>query len=78
MSSVMKELKSEISKLSRREIQKALEPARRIQAAQRSWIAELRRQIAGLQKELAGLRKAVSAGAGASAAGGDKEEAGRF
>ncbi|NLG35290.1 MAG: helix-turn-helix domain-containing protein [Lentisphaerae bacterium] len=77
MSSIMKELKTEISKLSRREILKAMEPARRIQAAQRSWIADLRRQIAGLQKELAGLRKAMPEGRTAPTAE-PADDAGRF
>jgi len=77
MSSIMKELKAEISKLSRREIMKAMEPARRIQAAQRSWIADLRRQMAALQKELAGLRKAVPADGSAPAAE-PAEDTGRF
>lgn len=78
MSSIIKELKAEITKLSRREIHKALEPARRVQAAQRGWIADLRRQIAALQKDVADLRKAVPAGVSVPVAREEAEEAGRF
>ena len=59
MSTVMKELKAEISRLARREIKKALAPVQRINAARRGLIADLRRRVVALQKELNGLRKAV-------------------
>jgi hypothetical protein len=55
----MKELKSEISRLARGEIRKNLAPVKRINAAQRGWIATLRRQVAALQKELQAVRKAM-------------------
>jgi len=61
MSSIMKELKNEISRLARREINKELAPVKRVNAAQRGLIADLRRQITALQRELGGLRKAVPA-----------------
>lgn len=59
MSNVMKELKAEIARVSRREITKELAPLKRINAAQRGWIADLRRQLAQLQKHVAQLHKAV-------------------
>ena len=77
MSTVMKELKAEISRLARREIRRELMPVRRIGAAQRGLIAGLRRQIAALQKELKVLRKA-GAGAAVPAVGQDAEAGVRF
>lgn len=59
MSTVMKELKAEISRLARREIKKALAPVQRVNAARRGLIADLRRQVVALRKELNGLRKTV-------------------
>ena len=61
MSTVMKELKAEISRLARREIKKALAPVQRVNAARRGLIADLRRQVVALRKELNGLRRARSA-----------------
>lgn len=61
MSSVMKELKTEISRLARKELSKELEPVRRVNATQRGLIADLRRQLVVLQKDLNALRKAVPA-----------------
>lgn len=55
--SVMSELKAEITRLSRREIRKELEPIKRVNAAQRGYIADLRREVADLQKEVNRLRK---------------------
>jgi DNA-binding XRE family transcriptional regulator len=57
--SVMKELQSEIARLARKEIKKELEPVKRVNAAQRGLIANLRRDLAALQKEVNQLRKAV-------------------
>ena len=57
MSSIIKELKAEIVRLSRREIRKALGPLKRLGAARRRQIADLRRQIAALQKELQMVRR---------------------
>ncbi|MDD2240112.1 MAG: helix-turn-helix domain-containing protein [Kiritimatiellae bacterium] len=61
MSNVMKELKAEIARVSRRQITKELAPIKRINAAHRSWIADLRRQLTQVQKQLAQLNKAVPA-----------------
>lgn len=56
--SVMKELQSEIARLSRKEIKKELEPIKRVNAAQRGLIANLRRDVSELQREVARLQKA--------------------
>ena len=61
MSNVMKELKAEISRLARKEINKSLAPVKKVTASQRSLIAGLRRQVYALQKELNGLKKVVPA-----------------
>jgi len=55
--SVMSELKAEITRLARREVRKELEPVKRVNAAQRGYIADLRREVADLQKEVNRLRK---------------------
>ena len=57
MSTVMKELKAEISRLARREVRKALMPLKRVSAARRGQLAGLRRQVAALEKELKAVRK---------------------
>lgn len=56
--SIMSELKVEVSRLARKEIKKELEPVKRVNAAQRKLIANLRRDITELQAEVARLRKA--------------------
>lgn len=61
MSNVMKELKSEITRLARKEATAIVAPVRKINAAQRGLIAGLRRQVDAMQKELSGLKKAVPA-----------------
>ena len=61
MSNIMQELKSEITRLARKEIKQALAPAKRMTAAQRGLIAGLRRQIDAMQKELTALKKSVPA-----------------
>ena len=61
MSKVMKELQSEITRLARKEARVIVEPVRKVNTAQRSLIAGLRRQIDAMQKELNGLKKSVSA-----------------
>jgi DNA-binding transcriptional regulator YiaG len=53
----MSELKIEISRLARKEIKKELEPIKRVNAAQRGYIADLRREVADLQKEVNRLRR---------------------
>jgi DNA-binding transcriptional regulator YiaG len=55
--SIIKEIHAEITRLSRREINKELAPVRRVNAKQRSLIANLRRDVADLQKEVQTLRK---------------------
>jgi hypothetical protein len=57
--SIMNELKAEISRLSRKEIRKELEPVKRVNATQRGLIANLRRDVTELQKEVARLQKAA-------------------
>ena len=61
MSNVMKELKSEIVRLSRKEIKKELATPRKSIVVQRGLIADLRRQVNAMQKELNALKKAVPA-----------------
>jgi DNA-binding transcriptional regulator YiaG len=61
MSNILKELKSEIARLSRKEVKQALAPAKRIVTTQRGLIAELRRQVDALRKELNVLKNAVPA-----------------
>lgn len=56
--SIMSELKAEVSRLARKEIKRELEPVKRVNAAQRKLIANLRRDITELQGEVARLRKA--------------------
>ena len=59
MSNVMKELKSEISRLARKEAKSIVAPVKKASATYRGLIAALRKQVATLQKEVAALRKAV-------------------
>ncbi|VGO12120.1 hypothetical protein PDESU_00671 [Pontiella desulfatans] len=56
--SLMNELKTEIGRLARKEIKKELEPIKRVNAAQRKLIANLRRDVTELQSEIAWLQKA--------------------
>lgn len=71
--SVMSELKAEISRLARKEIRKELEVVKRVNAAQRGLIANLRRDISELQKEIRQLRKEADIPAPAAAT--EEEEA---
>lgn len=57
--SVIKELQSEITRLARKEIKKELDPVKRVNAAQRGLIANLRRDVTELQKEVARLKNAA-------------------
>ena len=66
MSKLIHELKSEISRLARKEIHAELAPIRKINAAQRRFIADLRRQVDALQKEIGGLTKCAPAPEGAA------------
>ena len=76
MSNVLKELKSEISRLARREAKAVVSPVRKATANYRSLIAGLRKQVASLQREVAMLKKAVPAPEKALAA--KTEPEGRF
>ncbi len=51
MANVMKALKEEIARISRSEIKAALAPIKSVNASQRKYIADLRRQVAELEKE---------------------------
>ena len=62
MSTIMKELKAEISRLARKEIKKEIAPVQRVNASRRGMIAELRRQVEGLQRDVADLRRALARG----------------
>ena len=55
--SVMKELQTEITRLTRKEIKKELEPVKRVNAAQRGLIANLRRDVTELHKEVGRLQR---------------------
>ena len=55
--SVIKELQLEITRMARKAIKKELEPLKRVNAAQRGLIANLRRDVGELQKEVARLQK---------------------
>lgn len=57
--SVMKELQYEITRLARKEVRKELEPVKRVNAAQRGLIANLRRDVTELQREVTRLQKAA-------------------
>ena len=59
MSNVMKELKSEISRLARKEAKGIVSPVKKASVAYRGLIAGLRKQVDALQKEVAILKKAV-------------------
>ena len=61
MSNILKELKSEIVRLSRKEIKKELATPRKAVVAQRGLIAELRRQVNAMQKALNSLKRAMPA-----------------
>ena len=51
MANVMKELKAEIARIARSEIKAALAPIKSVNASQRKYIADLRRQLLDLEKE---------------------------
>ena len=58
MSNILKELKSEITRLARKVVSAELAPVKKVNAAQRGLIAALRRQVDALQKEVVVLQKA--------------------
>ena len=76
MANVMSALKSEISRLARKEAKQVVAPVKKASANYRSLIAGLRKQIAGLQGEVAVLRRAAPKAEKALAAA--QEPAGRF
>lgn len=59
MSNVLKELKSEITRLARKEAKAIVAPVQKASATYRGLIANLRKQVAGLQKEVAMLKRAA-------------------
>ena len=76
MANVMNVLKSEIVRLARKEAKSEAAPARKLIAAQRGLIADLRRKVNAMQKELSVLKKArPSAGKAAAEA---EQPSGRF
>ena len=62
MSTIMKELKAEISRLARKEIKKEIAPVQRVNASRRGMIADLRRQVGALQRDVADLHRALARG----------------
>jgi DNA-binding transcriptional regulator YiaG len=59
MANVMKELKAEISRIARAEVRAALKPIKSVNAAQRKYIADLRRQLTDLEKENKQMAKQI-------------------
>lgn len=59
MPNLMKELKSEISRLSRKEAKQVVAPVQKASANYRGLIAGLRKQFDALQNEVAALRRAA-------------------
>jgi DNA-binding transcriptional regulator YiaG len=55
--SIMKSLQAEITRLARKEIKKELDPVKRVNATQRGYIADLRREVGELEKEVSRLQK---------------------
>lgn len=54
-------LKSEIARLSRKEVRSLVEPTKKVAAQHRRYIAELHREVSELKSEVARLRKRVGA-----------------
>ncbi len=61
MSNIMSALKSEITRLARKEAKQVVSPVKKASANYRGLIASLRKQVAALQSEVAALKKAVPA-----------------
>ena len=59
MSNVMKELKSEISRLAKKEAKAVVAPVQKVSATYRGLIAALRKQLDSLQKEVSSLKRAM-------------------
>ena len=75
MPNIMSALKSEITRLARKEAKQVVAPVKKASASCRSLIAGLRKQIDALQSEVAALRRAAPKAEKALAA---QEPAGRF
>ena len=76
MPNIMSALKSEISRLARKEARQVVAPVKKASANYRGLIAGLRKQIDALQNEVAALRRAVPKAEKALAAA--QEPQGRF
>lgn len=76
MPNLLKELKSEITRLARKEAKQAVAPVKKASANYRGLIAGLRKQIDVLQKEVAALRRAAPKAENALASA--QEPQGRF
>lgn len=76
MANVMSVLKSEITRLARKEAKQVVAPVQRASANYRALIAGLRKQVASLQTEVAALRRAAPKAENALATA--KEPVGRF
>jgi len=59
MSNILKELKSEISRLAKKEAKAVVAPVKKVNATYRGLIAGLRKQVDALQKEVAILKRAM-------------------
>ena len=76
MPNIMSALKSEISRLARKEAKQVVAPVKKASANYRGLIAGLRKQVAALQSEVAALRRAAPKAEKALAAA--QEPQGRF
>ena len=76
MPNLMKELKSEITRLARKEAKQVVAPVKKASATYRGLIAALRKQVNAMQKELVDVKRAVPAPDKAVLA--KPEPAGRF
>ena len=59
MSNIMKELKSEITRLAKKEAKAVVAPVKKVNATYRGLIAGLRKQVDALQKEVSSLKRAM-------------------
>jgi len=78
MSSLGSVLKTEISRLARRELASRVEPLRKQSAAQRRHIAALKRQVTALEKLVAQLARSNRKGLRASPPEGEEAQGVRF
>jgi len=68
MSNIAQILKSEISRMARKEVRKEIESLKKISTQQRSAIASLRREVVDLQKQLRQLSRVAAKSTKATAA----------